>query len=180
MKLTTSALTVFDWLKRIESIENGTTISTMLKQSAPYFMTQELDRNQCIHGRPQKIFQGATSKFFLSSSGCWRCNANGRSQNALPFYPISLCWLDLNSQSFVWNVFYTSSIRNAFSFNELPNIHLWEHYLQISHNLKAINGQNNMEMIINDSACKNMQRHETFRSWLFSKSTHWQRPRSIQ
>jgi len=37
-----------------------------------------------------------------------------------------------------------------------------------------------MEMIINDSACKNMLRHETFHSWLFSKGTHWQRPRSIQ
>ena len=32
-----------------------------------------------------------------------------------PFFPISLCWLSLNSQSFVLNVFYTSIIRNAFS-----------------------------------------------------------------
>ena len=49
---------------------------------------------------------GATSKFCLSFSGCWRCNASGRSQNALPvLYPISLCWLDLNSQSFVWIFF---------------------------------------------------------------------------
>jgi len=30
------------------------------------------------------------------------------------FYRVSLCWLNLNSQSFVWNVFYTSAIRNAF------------------------------------------------------------------
>ena len=49
---------------------------------------------------------GATSKFCSSFSGCWRCNASGRSQNALPvLYPISLCWLDLNSQSFVWIFF---------------------------------------------------------------------------
>jgi len=26
-------------------------------QTAPRFMTQELDRNQCMHGRPQKFFQ---------------------------------------------------------------------------------------------------------------------------
>ena len=28
---------------------------------------------------------GATSKFYLSFSSCWRCNVNERSQNALPF-----------------------------------------------------------------------------------------------
>ena len=28
---------------------------------------------------------GATSRFYLSCSCCWRCNANERSQNALPF-----------------------------------------------------------------------------------------------
>jgi len=30
------------------------------------------------------------------------------------FCPISLCWLSLNSPSFVWNAFYTSTIRNPF------------------------------------------------------------------
>jgi len=29
-----------------------------LNQTAPRFMTQELDRSQCIHWRPQKYFQG--------------------------------------------------------------------------------------------------------------------------
>ena len=38
-----------------------------------------------MHGRPQKFFQGVTSKFCLSFSVYWRCNANGRLQNALPF-----------------------------------------------------------------------------------------------
>jgi len=39
-----------------------------------------------VHGRPQKFFQGgAKSTFCLSFSGCWRCSAHGRSQNALPF-----------------------------------------------------------------------------------------------
>jgi len=42
----TLAFIVFEWLKRIEP--NSTTL----------FMTQELDRNQCIHGRPQKFFHG--------------------------------------------------------------------------------------------------------------------------
>ena len=37
------------------------------------------------HGRPQKFSQGG-SKSTLSFSGCGRCNANGRTQNALPFY----------------------------------------------------------------------------------------------
>jgi len=56
-----------------------------LNQTVPHFMTQELDRNQCIHGSPQKFFKGGTWKFWLSFSGCWRYSANGRSQNALPF-----------------------------------------------------------------------------------------------
>jgi len=42
--------------------------------------------------------------------------------------------------SFVRVVFYTSAIRNAF-FHKLPNIHFCKHFLQISHNLKTINGQ---------------------------------------
>jgi len=36
-------------------------------------------RVKWCHGRPQKFFQkGAKSTFCLSFSGCWRCNANGR------------------------------------------------------------------------------------------------------
>jgi len=59
-------------------------------------------------------------------------------------YPISLCCLNLNPQSFAWNVFYNSAIWNAFSFHKLPNIRFFEHFLQISHNLRIINSQNNM------------------------------------
>ena len=29
-----------------------------MNQTAPLFLPQELDQNQCIHGRPQKFFQG--------------------------------------------------------------------------------------------------------------------------
>ena len=51
-----------------------------------------------------------------------------------PFFPTSSCWLSFNYQYFVWNVFYTSAIRNGFSFHKLPNIHLFEHFLQIEFN----------------------------------------------
>ena len=61
-----------------------------------------------------------------------------------PFYLIRLCWLKLNSQSFVWNVFYTSAIKNAFSFHKLPIIHFLVPLLQISRGLRIINGQDNM------------------------------------
>jgi len=105
-------------------------------------MTQESDRNQCIHWRLQKYFQGGNVTILLMVFRLltmqWKWN--GRSQNAFSFLSISLCWLNLNSQSFVSNVFYTSAIRNAYSVHKLPNIHFFEHFLQLSHNF----GQNNM------------------------------------
>jgi len=55
------------------------------------------------------------------------------------FYPISLCWLNLNSQFFVWNIFYTLANRNAFSLLKLPKIQFLEHFLQISHNIRINN-----------------------------------------
>jgi len=42
-------------------------------------------------------------------------------------------------KSFVRIICYTSTIRNAFAFHKLPNIHFCEHFLQISHNLRTIN-----------------------------------------
>ena len=91
-----------------------------LNHTEPRFMTHELDQYQCIHGRPQKIFQGGTtSKFCLSVSGCWRCMQKHVHKTVYSFYPICLCWSNLNSQSFVWNALYTSAIRNAFSFHKL-------------------------------------------------------------
>jgi len=58
-----------------------------LNQTAPRFMTQELDRKQCIHGRLQNFFQGGNVEVCLSFACCWRCNAHGRSQNPLSFLP---------------------------------------------------------------------------------------------
>jgi len=127
-KLTTLACIVFEWLKRIEPKSTTFNYPRISSKSMHPWASAE-------------IFQrGATSKFCLSFSGCWRRNANGRSQNSLPYlYPISLCWLNLNSQYFVWNVFYNSAIRNAFSFHKLPNIHFFKHFLQISRILRIIN-----------------------------------------
>jgi len=42
-------------------------------------------------------------------------------------------------KSFLRIVFYTSVIRNAF--HKLPNIHIYEHFQQISHNLRIFNAQ---------------------------------------
>jgi len=39
--------------------------------------------------------------------------------------------------------FYTSAIIND-SFHKLPKTHFFEHFLQISHNLRVVNGQNNL------------------------------------
>ena len=59
---------------------------------------------------------------------------------------ISLCGLNLTSQNFVWNVFYTLAMRNAFSFHKLVNVHFWSTFWKfsylVSYNFKIINGQN--------------------------------------
>jgi len=108
-KLTTLAFKVLSDLKSIEP--NSTTL-----------YDRRIDISASMGVR--RIFsRGATPKFCLSFSGCWRCNTNGRSQNALSFLPISLCWVNLNTQFFVWNVFCTSAIRNTFYFHKHPNIH---------------------------------------------------------
>jgi len=64
-------------------------------------MTQELDGKQCHHWRPQNFFQGATSKFCLSFQVADDAMQMVVHKTLYPFYPISLCWLNLNSQSFV-------------------------------------------------------------------------------
>jgi len=40
------------------------------------------------HARQQKFFHGEGNvDILLIFSGCWRCNANGLSQNTFPFLP---------------------------------------------------------------------------------------------
>jgi len=108
-------------------------------------MTQEFDRNQCIHERPQKFFQGGKRRncayTFQVTDDAMQMGVH---KTLYPSYPISLCWLNLNFQSFAWNVFYTSAIRNVTSFYKLRNVHCFEHFLQWCHNLKIINIQKNM------------------------------------
>jgi len=41
----------------------------------------------CIMGVRRNFSRWAISKFCLPFTGCWRCNANGRSQNGLPLLP---------------------------------------------------------------------------------------------
>jgi len=48
-------------------------------------MTQELDQISASLGVRRNVSSGSSSKFCISFSGYWRCNANGRSQNTLPF-----------------------------------------------------------------------------------------------
>jgi len=61
-----------------------------------------------------------------------------------PFYLINLCWLNLNSQSFVWNVFCTSAISEMLFIFIKCLISIFEHSLQRKHNLWITNDQNNM------------------------------------
>ena len=52
---------------------------------------------------------------------------------------VCVFWTQLTMKPFVQTVFYTSPIRNAFSFHKLSNIHFWDHFLQIRHDLRTIN-----------------------------------------
>jgi len=65
-------------------------------------MTQELDRNQCMHGRPQKLFQGGERQNFAYP---FQMDGDAMQMEVhktlYPFYSISLCWSSFNSQSFV-------------------------------------------------------------------------------
>jgi len=73
-----------------------------LNQTAPLFLPQELDQNQCIHGRPQKFFQGCGQRRnfaypFQVTNGAMQMDVH---KTIYPIYPISLwCWLNLNRQS---------------------------------------------------------------------------------
>jgi len=75
-----------------------------------------------------------------------------------PLYPISLFWLNFNSQFlsgifstlwlsemfFLFINFLISIFSSTFSFHKLPYIHFFEHFLLISHNLRIINGHSNI------------------------------------
>jgi len=50
-----------------------------------YICVLPLASSEIIPGREKKNFQVGQKNFCLSVSGCWRCNANWRTQNASPF-----------------------------------------------------------------------------------------------
>jgi len=124
-KLKTLEFIVFEWFERMEP--NNTTLYDPRIRSKP------------VHPWVSaKIFSGgATSKFRLFFSGCWRCSVKGLLQTLCPFYPITLVCVGWTSILYLLsvdcNVFSTSAIRNAFSFHNVPNIHFLERFLLISH-----------------------------------------------
>jgi len=65
-------------------------------------MTQELDRNQCIHGRPQKFSRKGVRRNcaypFQVADDAMQTDVH---KMLYHFYSISLCRLKPNSQSFV-------------------------------------------------------------------------------
>ena len=97
------------------------------------------------HGRPQKFFQGgATSKFCLSFTGCWRCHAHGRSRSALLFLPHQSVLVEPQFSIVCLKCFLHFGYQKCFSFHQLPNIHFFKHLLQLSHNLRIFKVHNNM------------------------------------
>jgi len=72
----------------------------------------------------------------LSLNWCWNIH------NCVCGAHISLCGLNFFFPNFVWNVFYTLAIRNAFSFHKLGKYPFFEHFLKISCNFKILSGQN--------------------------------------
>ena len=149
-KLTTLAFIDFEWLKIIEP--NSTTLCDLSIRSKSVHPLASAD-----------IFPGGDNIEILLYPFQVADDAIQMDvqKTLYAFYPISLCRSNLNSQSFVWNVFYASFIRNTFSFRIIT----WA----VNHNRSC--------------ACKEMRRHETFRCWLFLKKytlTEWQRPGSLQ
>jgi len=103
-KLTTLGLIAFWWFKRIQpnSItlykpKNSIGISSSMGVRRNFSRGSNVERNFAFLSQ---VADDAMQKDVYKTL----CR----------FYPISLCWLNLDSQYFVWNVFHTSAIRNAF------------------------------------------------------------------
>jgi len=106
------AVIAFEWLKRIESNSHALWPARISSKSVHPWASAETFSGGGNVALSLIPFQVADDVMQMDVHKTLYC-----------FYPTSLCWLNLNSQSFVWNVFYTSAIRNAFSFHKLPNIH---------------------------------------------------------
>jgi len=73
-------------------VGSATALRTNLQVLLPAFCDNSLKYQVALHIELDlahmgvRFFsRGETSPIWLSFSDCWRCNANGRSQNALPF-----------------------------------------------------------------------------------------------
>ena len=128
-KLTTLAFIVSEWLKTIEP-------------NSTRFMAQELDRNQCVHGRQQKFFLGGNVTILLSHFRLltMQCKQTFTKRFTLSTPLVCAGWtsiLNLLSEMF-------SALQKCCFFHKLPNIPFFQQFLQLSHNLRIIiNGQNN-------------------------------------
>jgi len=111
-KLVTLTFIIFEWLKRIEP--NSTTLydpRIRSKSVHPVDVRRNFSRvrQRPNFAYPLQVPEDATQMDVH--------------RMLYPFYTMSLCWLNLNCQSFVWNIFCTWVGRNAFlSFRKLPNI----------------------------------------------------------
>jgi len=81
-------------------------------------------------GLRKHFFRGKRWNFDYSLQGADDAIQMDLHKTLYSFYAISLCYLNLSSQSLVWNVFYTPA-RNAFSFHKPPSINVFEHFLRI-------------------------------------------------
>jgi len=125
-RLTTFAIIVFEWLKRIEPSSTTLYDPRIRSKSVHSWASTET-----FPAQQRRNF----AYYLRTADDLMQMNVH---KTLYPLYRVSLCWLNLTSQSFVWNVFCTSDVRKAFSFHKLPNIHFFEHFLvSTNHNLKS-------------------------------------------
>jgi len=108
-KLVTLAFIVFEWLKKFEP--NSTALydpKIRSKSLHPVDVSRNFSR---VGQRPNFAYP------LQVTDDAMQMDVH---KTLYPFYPISLCWLNLNSQSVVWNIFCTSASRNAFLFINCP------------------------------------------------------------
>jgi len=106
-------------------------------------MTKELDQNQCIHGRRRNLPGEVTSKFCLSfrflTTQCKRTFTK-RFTLSTPL----ICVGSTSILNLLSEMFFTLRLPE-FLFLFINSLYpFFLHLLQVSHNLRTINGQNNM------------------------------------
>jgi len=108
-------------------------------------MTQELDRNQCISLTSAEIFPGGGNVqilLILYRLLTMQCKWTFRKSFTLSTHLSVL--VKPQFSVICLKRFLHFGYQKCLSFHELLNIHFFEHFLQISHNLRIIKVQNNM------------------------------------